>query len=124
MRVHQSLVDLDDVTDGLARRERAGAPDQRGQVSTLDQLGDQEEHAVLLAVVIDADDARGLQPGQGRGLVAEPEPEALVGGVLRSDQLQRDVTRSEEHTSELQSLMRISYADFGLKKTNIKHNYT
>src|SRR3546814_10254275 len=26
-------------------------------------------------------------------------------------------TRSEEHTSELQSLMRISYAVFGLKKT-------
>src|SRR3546814_10324112 len=30
------------------------------------------------------------------------------------------VTRSEEHTSELQSLMRISYAVFCLKKT--KHN--
>src|SRR3546814_8444383 len=29
--------------------------------------------------------------------------------------------RSEEHTSELQSLMRISYAVFCLKKTN-KHN--
>src|SRR3546814_7608022 len=29
-------------------------------------------------------------------------------------------TRSEEHTSELQSLMRISYAVFSLKK-NIKH---
>src|SRR3546814_3829383 len=28
-------------------------------------------------------------------------------------------TRSEEHTSELQSLMRISYAVFCLKKTNI-----
>src|SRR3546814_8412372 len=27
-------------------------------------------------------------------------------------------TRSEEHTSELQSLMRISYAVFGLKKKN------
>src|SRR3546814_17738649 len=27
--------------------------------------------------------------------------------------------RSEEHTSELQSLMRISYAEFGLKKKNI-----
>src|SRR3546814_1813096 len=27
--------------------------------------------------------------------------------------------RSEEHTSELQSLMRISYAVFGLKKKNI-----
>src|SRR3546814_3669205 len=29
-----------------------------------------------------------------------------------------DVARSEEHTSELQSLMRISYAVFCLKKTN------
>src|SRR3546814_3316228 len=30
--------------------------------------------------------------------------------------------RSEEHTSELQSLMRISYAVFCLKKTNKKHH--
>src|SRR3546814_4615533 len=30
--------------------------------------------------------------------------------------------RSEEHTSELQSLMRISYAVFCLKKKNILHN--
>src|SRR3546814_2325934 len=30
--------------------------------------------------------------------------------------------RSEEHTSELQSLMRISYAVFCLKKKNIKHS--
>src|SRR3546814_4209160 len=29
--------------------------------------------------------------------------------------------RSEEHTSELQSLMRISYAVFCLKKKNIQH---
>src|SRR3546814_5645306 len=32
----------------------------------------------------------------------------------------RTVRRSEEHTSELQSLMRISYAVFGLKKKNRK----
>src|SRR3546814_7539877 len=32
-------------------------------------------------------------------------------------------TRSEEHTSELQSLMRISYAVFCLKKTNKKRQY-
>src|SRR3546814_3481759 len=32
--------------------------------------------------------------------------------------------RSEEHTSELQSLMRISYAVFCLKKKNIKTNTT
>src|SRR3546814_10807129 len=30
------------------------------------------------------------------------------------------VLRSEEHTSELQSLMRISYAVFSLKKKNLK----
>src|SRR3546814_3581283 len=35
------------------------------------------------------------------------------------------LTRSEEHTSELQSLMRISYAVFCLKKKNTKlHNTT
>src|SRR3546814_10409677 len=32
------------------------------------------------------------------------------------------VHRSEEHTSELQSLMRISYAVFCLKKKNKKHD--
>src|SRR3546814_1289746 len=32
-----------------------------------------------------------------------------------------EAARSEEHTSELQSLMRISYSVFCLKKNNIKH---
>src|SRR3546814_3988094 len=32
-------------------------------------------------------------------------------------------SRSEEHTSELQSLMRISYAVFCLKKNKITNNY-
>src|SRR3546814_2812949 len=32
--------------------------------------------------------------------------------------------RSEEHTSELQSLMRISNADFRLKKKKVHHNST
>src|SRR3546814_10509514 len=34
----------------------------------------------------------------------------------------RSFSRSEEHTSELQSLMRISYAVFCLKKKNNKNN--
>src|SRR3546814_8406345 len=39
------------------------------------------------------------------------------------DELERGVARSEEHTSELQSLMRLSYAVFCLKKKNNKtHN--
>src|SRR3546814_7313776 len=41
------------------------------------------------------------------------------------DLLPMAAERSEEHTSELQSLMRISYAVFCLKKktTNYKHTY-
>src|SRR3546814_5427834 len=37
---------------------------------------------------------------------------------------QEIVGRSEEHTSELQSLMRISYAVFCLKKTNTSNHQT
>src|SRR3546814_4892624 len=40
--------------------------------------------------------------------------------VPRGDNPQWNFTRSEEHTSEIQSLMRISYAVFCLKKKN-KH---
>src|SRR3546814_3794116 len=35
-----------------------------------------------------------------------------------------EICRSEEHTSELQSLMRISYAVFCLKKKQIKQNHS
>src|SRR3546814_5642194 len=52
----------------------------------------------------------------------EGEPEAASLDALRSGVLLRDgPTRSEEHTSELQSLMRTSYAVFCLKKKNIIH---
>src|SRR3546814_1041298 len=37
------------------------------------------------------------------------------------DANQKPIGRSEEHTSELQSLMRISYAVFCLKKKNKSH---
>src|SRR3546814_4537632 len=42
-------------------------------------------------------------------------PEAFLG-LFRGDNFGKMVVRSEEHTSELQSLMRISYAVFCLKK--------
>src|SRR3546814_1920779 len=41
---------------------------------------------------------------------------------LANRRRERIPARSEEHTSELQSLMRISYAVFCLKKKNIKKN--
>src|SRR3546814_7624972 len=43
-----------------------------------------------------------------------------IGGPLLRHLQMLDLARSEEHTSELQSLMRISYAVFCLKKK--KHN--
>src|SRR3546814_10703812 len=44
-------------------------------------------------------------------------PLAWEAGNWRESSSQTLATRSEEHTSELQSLMRISYAVFCLKKT-------
>src|SRR3546814_8484534 len=54
--------------------------------------------------------------------VLEQRMAAIEGGVmamaLASGQAATTAARSEEHTSELQSLMRISYAVFCLKKKN------
>src|SRR3546814_8340611 len=55
------------------------------------------------------------------GAIARPGDQPFVPGFEpgQGGALQRE-TRSEEHTSELQSLMRISYAVFCLKKKKIK----
>src|SRR3546814_3895779 len=45
---------------------------------------------------------------------------ALIGTVTMPGSIVQD--RSEEHTSELQSLMRISYAVFSLKKKIMKNH--
>src|SRR3546814_7357995 len=49
----------------------------------------------------------------------------LINGAIKIMREDFDAGRSEEHTSELQSLMRISYAVFCLKKkkTIIKHKH-
>src|SRR3546814_6942648 len=53
-----------------------------------------------------------LSPASIRGVMQELEELGLLAAPYTS-------ARSEEHTSELQSLMRISYAVFCLKKKNI-----
>src|SRR3546814_3559602 len=59
----------------------------------------------------------GLPPPKIPWNIWQPDRESPASAM----NIQRDVAhpmRSEEHTSELQSLMRISYAVFCLKKTN------
>src|SRR3546814_4469629 len=56
---------------------------------------------------------------QGRA----PAAVAFIGGPDFSLQASQTPTRSEEHTSELQSLMRISYAVFCLNKKNHLYSY-
>src|SRR3546814_7557456 len=63
---------------------------------------------------------------RARGIDERPvQPDQPVQSISAEDTFERDLTlyefeadirRSEEHTSELQSLMRISYAVFCLKK--------
>src|SRR3546814_7302934 len=48
------------------------------------------------------------------GILRAAARHAMTGGVVEGG----STIRSEEHTSELQSLMRISYAAFCLKKNN------
>src|SRR3546814_4247737 len=78
----------------------------------------------------------GVEPIEGRGRIglvagdaADPEPTgavdagvvaALLGHARQHLRTER-ARRSEEHTSELQSLMRISYAVFCLKKKTNNH---
>src|SRR3546814_8525477 len=61
--------------------------------------GDRRMVKILTAITVDGLDA-----------VESAAAEALAGGVASAD------VRSEEHTTELQSLMRTSYAVFCLKK--------
>src|SRR3546814_9681296 len=66
----------------------------------------------------------------GEGIIAE-NVQHEQRKIVRYNQLVANLVilhnveqRSEEHTSELQSLMRISYAVFCLKKKNTKHRHT
>src|SRR3546814_4644055 len=59
---------------------------------------------------------RGLRAALGTQRFAPRREIGLVDALVADHPRQRPALRSEEHTSELQSLMRISYAVFCLKK--------
>src|SRR3546814_1223897 len=52
--------------------------------------------------------------------IEDPSASLLNNGAEETKRSPQGTSRSEEHTSELQSLMRISYAVFCLKKKNKK----
>src|SRR3546814_3916538 len=70
------------------------------------------------AIVLTASVA-GLNSGAGPGAYSASKAGVINLAKTAAQQLS---TRSEEHTSELQSLMRISYAVFCLKKKKIMNN--
>src|SRR3546814_6890809 len=85
------------------------------------------EAADLKIVVIDAAEPASAIPPESLALidtdavVAANKADIAVASQIRSlaeTPVQGRAVRSEEHTSELQSLMRISYAVFCLKKQN------
>src|SRR3546814_9171547 len=80
------------------------------------------EFAARAAQAVLAQRQGGIGRAHGRGprRAAVPQLQCFPGaGVVRARQRNAGgALRSEEHTSELQSLMRISYAVFCLKKKN------
>src|SRR3546814_3448692 len=109
-----------DLADRVAAVERALRPAQH--LDPLDVV--YVEHRGLRAVQINVVeiDADACLETRHRILLADAADERGERRVGAARRLERDVGRSEEHTSELQSLMRISYAVFCLKKKNKQHN--
>src|SRR3546814_3524578 len=106
----------------------------KGQIKTTGKLGEVMTESVQAAFSY----VKARSPGYGirpsiynrkdihihlpEGAVPKDGPSAGIGMVTS---IVSTLTRSEEHTSELQSLMRISYAVFCLtKKTSTKINST
>src|SRR3546814_7357526 len=75
------------------------------------------EHARCIAILHRARQPRWWQLCPALAVI-DPGPAAVLTDLII------EVTRSEEHTSELQSLMRISYAVFCLKKKTQQNRTT
>src|SRR3546814_9672365 len=96
-----------------SRSDRASVPPAR--LPDADLGPDIELPAIEIAIIA----RREGRPLVGEVVDARPQREIrkFILDRDRMPRVARDV-RSEEHTSELQSLMRISYAVFCLKKKN------
>src|SRR3546814_2200076 len=122
-----------EMEDAVQRRSPGGVEARRECIEK-DRCGNRADEAAALPVARRRGDLGAAQAGGGGEIIVAPRPrlrliaELVVGrGERRARilviRLGKDQLRSEEHTSELQSLMRISDAVFCLKKqTNYKRN--
>src|SRR3546814_5984662 len=102
--------------DGRAIDLRAmmrAAPVIPDQLDAMDALGALRQAEVPMALVHD-------EYGHFEGVVTPADLLIAIAGEFVSDADTEEAPRSEENTSELQSLMSISYAVFCLKKKNKK----
>src|SRR3546814_9991442 len=120
-RVAEAFIaaDVEHGVDLLVQRDVAGGVDQHilDRVGALDQRGltiVREEHRLV------ADAHRDAAAGQYAAL----DLRRIDRGQRWRDEAFDRLSRSEEHTSELQSLMRISYAVLCLTKQTKHHRTT
>src|SRR3546814_8220840 len=87
-----------------------------------------EAHGALKTVAVSlmkiGNDIRVLSSGPRAGIGEIQIPDNEPGSSIMPGKVNPTQCRSEEHTSELQSLMRISYAVFCLKKKKHTNNKT
>src|SRR3546814_9800043 len=96
---------------GVRRKHDVAGAGDRGREAREPFLRPHGHDNLAFGVELDVETARiiiGLRAAEARN--------ALRLRIAVRVRLLRDLARSEEHTSELQSLMRISYAVFCLKK--------
>src|SRR3546814_4113693 len=89
------------------RRHRVRQPEMKRELRALGEGADQDENQRRQIEGMAADQITGVQ---------HPIHVVASDDVTEQHEADEQAYRSEEHTSELQSLMRISYAVFCLKK--------
>src|SRR3546814_2662529 len=94
--------------------DMCGAASVLGTVRAIAEIGLDREVIGLVPSCENLPSGRANKPGD---VVTSMSGQTIE--ILNTDAEGRLILRSEEHTSELQSLMRISYAVFCLKKKKI-----
>src|SRR3546814_5110756 len=113
-------------TDHLGPDAEHRPADRARQDRRRDQQAELRSGQAQVLLQLDADDREDHPHGKtdGQRKRAEPQRTLLPGTADPGKILHGHASvRSEEHTSELQSLMRISYAVFCLTKKKTKNKY-